>query len=434
VGEAQPGTTPLPLRPAATAGTFRERRASHTTLLRERGPIGGTVPDEPPPPGFERVAFAGPLGGLWGWYAAPVAGERPAPVLVYLHGGPALRAAHAAALAEFRAAGFAVFAPTLRGKNGNPGDHELLYGEVDDAAAAIAWVAAQPGIDRARIVTLGHSMGGALSALLALRDDVPLAQTVSVGGIYSVGTFQRWSTMPSQRGLVRFDPTDADELELRVLAPHARGLAHPHVAYVGDDEPWFWPNVVEVARVADPARFSARVVPGDHMAALAPALAAALADLCDRGWCRDRPPGVALAPAAFGAADRAAVVALLEAQRDAWNRGDLPGYMAGYLADETLVFTSGGQVRRGFEPTQARYLARYGGDRSGMGTLAFEDLEVRGLGPDAAVVLGRWVLTDTPEAGSGVFSVIVERTPNGWKVVHDHTSADPPAAPRRKPR
>jgi ketosteroid isomerase-like protein len=39
------------------------------------------------------------------------------------------------------------------------------------------------------------------------------------------------------------------------------------------------------------------------------------------------------------------------------------------------------------------------------------------------VVLGRWRLTETAQAGSGVFSVVVERRPEGWRIVHDHTSS-----------
>jgi hypothetical protein len=60
-----------------------------------------------------------------------------------------------------------------------------------------------------------------------------------------------------------------------------------------------------------------------------------------------------------------------------------------------------------------------------MGTLAFEVLDLRPLGRDGAVVLGRWTLTDTPQAGAGVFTLATLRTPEGWRIVHDHTSADP---------
>lgn len=126
----------------------------------------------------------------------------------------------------------------------------------------------------------------------------------------------------------------------------------------------------------------------------------------------------------FERADRDAVTAVLARQRAAWNRGDLAAYMDGYARTGDLVFTSGGQVRRGWEDTLRRYQGRYGGDRAGMGTLAFDVLEVQPLGADGAVVLGRWRLTDTPNAGSGVFSVVLERRPEGWRIVHDHTSRD----------
>jgi uncharacterized protein (TIGR02246 family) len=129
--------------------------------------------------------------------------------------------------------------------------------------------------------------------------------------------------------------------------------------------------------------------------------------------------------ASFTARDRAAIEAVLAAQVAAWNRGDLEGYMAGYARTDELVFTSGSKVRRGWDETIEKYRARYGSDPSTMGRLAFEILGVQPLGADGAVVLGRWILTETPEAGSGVFSVVLERRPEGWRVVHDHTSSDP---------
>jgi ketosteroid isomerase-like protein len=151
---------------------------------------------------------------------------------------------------------------------------------------------------------------------------------------------------------------------------------------------------------------------GALVVALAAGLAAALAGCGDRRG--------------FSAADRHAVEAVLEQQRHAWNRGDLPGYMAGYLHSPALVFTSGGKIRRGWEQTLAAYQKRYGGDRAGMGQLAFEVLDVTPVGTDGAVMLGRWRLTATPQAGAGVFTVVFERRPEGWRIVHDHTSTAPP--------
>lgn len=144
-------------------------------------------------------------------------------------------------------------------------------------------------------------------------------------------------------------------------------------------------------------------------------------------------PGCPAPRTAFGDADRRAVEAVIEQQRLAWNRGDLDGYMAGYARLPGLLFTSGGKIRRGWDETRAAYLKRYGGNRAGMGQLAFEILEVSGLGGDGAVVLGRWRLTETPEAGSGVFTLVLERRPEGWRIVHDHTSSDRPAAAAAPP-
>jgi uncharacterized protein (TIGR02246 family) len=124
----------------------------------------------------------------------------------------------------------------------------------------------------------------------------------------------------------------------------------------------------------------------------------------------------------FAPADRAAITAVLDAQVAAWNRGDLAAYMDGYARTDALVFTSSGKIRRGWQTTFDHYHARYAKDPAAMGKLTFEILSVDPLGADGAVVLGNWILTASPADGRGVFSVVLERRPEGWRVVHDHTS------------
>lgn len=124
----------------------------------------------------------------------------------------------------------------------------------------------------------------------------------------------------------------------------------------------------------------------------------------------------------FAPDDRAAIERVLFDQRDAWNRGDLDAFMIGYVPTDELVFTSGAKVRRGYAETQTRYRERYG-KGGAMGRLAFSELEVHALGADAAWVLGRWALTQTPEAGSGIFTLVFVRHDGKWRIVHDHTSA-----------
>jgi ketosteroid isomerase-like protein len=127
--------------------------------------------------------------------------------------------------------------------------------------------------------------------------------------------------------------------------------------------------------------------------------------------------------------DRAAITGVLEAQVAAWNRGDLAAYMEGYAKIDALIFTSGGNIRRGWQTAFDHYKERYAKDRAAMGTLKFELLSIDAIGADGAVVLGKWILTGSPSDGSGVFSVILERRPEGWRIVHDHTSSAPPPKP-----
>lgn len=115
---------------------------------------------------------------------------------------------------------------------------------------------------------------------------------------------------------------------------------------------------------------------------------------------------------------------IIEAQAQAWNTGDLDGYMAGYAKIDQLIFTSGAKIRRGYQATYDAFHTKYAQDKSKMGHLAFEVIEVQAVGADGAVVLGKWKLTGSPSDGSGVFSVVLERRPEGWRVVHDHTSSD----------
>ncbi|PYK42431.1 MAG: DUF4440 domain-containing protein [Verrucomicrobia bacterium] len=116
---------------------------------------------------------------------------------------------------------------------------------------------------------------------------------------------------------------------------------------------------------------------------------------------------------------------VLRAQQEAWNRGDIDSFMNGYARAETTVFVSGDEVRRGWQTVRDRYLSKYN-DRAKMGTLTFSDLEIEQLGPDSAVALGRWELKRENDNPHGRFTLIFRKTPDGWRIVHDHTSAAAP--------
>ena len=273
------------VKPDHAQEPFLARRSAHATQLRELGPSPGKFGEFAPPPGVMQIRFTSGELQLAAWYAIPLGSNahQLAPALIYFHGDFAFGPDDFEAVRSFLDAGFTVMTPMLRGENGNPGDFELLWGEVDDARAAVEWLAAQPQIDKSRIYAFGHSIGGGVTALLSLYPELPLRTTASCGGIYMPETFARWAESEQNRELVRFDPSDPDETELRVLGPNLAWMMHRHIAYVGDRDPWFVRNA---SALADQAwtlgkPFEEVVVAGDHMGSLPVALAAFLATIRD---------------------------------------------------------------------------------------------------------------------------------------------------------
>jgi len=122
------------------------------------------------------------------------------------------------------------------------------------------------------------------------------------------------------------------------------------------------------------------------------------------------------------AAAKEAIQQLLDAQAVAWNKGDLEGFMAGYWKSPDLSFSSGKDNLRGWQATLERYKKRYQAEGKEMGKLTYSDLEIDVLGPDSAFVRGRWKVVTSKETQGGLFTLILKKLPEGWRIVHDHTS------------
>ncbi len=120
----------------------------------------------------------------------------------------------------------------------------------------------------------------------------------------------------------------------------------------------------------------------------------------------------------------AAVRTVLDAQTDAWNRGDIGGFMDGYARSAEITFVSGDTVTRGWQTVHDRYKKNYD-SREKMGTLTFSDLETSVLSNDAAVTIGRWHLQRANDQPHGRFTLVFRRSRQGWRIVHDHTSNAP---------
>jgi ketosteroid isomerase-like protein len=119
---------------------------------------------------------------------------------------------------------------------------------------------------------------------------------------------------------------------------------------------------------------------------------------------------------------KGAIRAVLDAQRDAWNRGDIEGYMDGYARSPKTEFVGGDSISRGWQTLLDRYEKKYN-SREKMGTLTFSEIEITLLSNNAALVLGRWRLKRANDEPHGTFTLLFRKTKAGWRIVHDHTSS-----------
>lgn len=130
-----------------------------------------------------------------------------------------------------------------------------------------------------------------------------------------------------------------------------------------------------------------------------------------------------------------AVFKVLRDQESAWNKGDLMAFMQGYWNSPNLSFYSGRDKRKGWQATFERYKDRYQKQGREMGKLAFDELSADRLSATTMLVRGRWKLDMSDQTIDGLFSLIVEKKSEGWRIIHDHTSAgDPvPKSPKKRP-
>jgi beta-aspartyl-peptidase (threonine type) len=123
---------------------------------------------------------------------------------------------------------------------------------------------------------------------------------------------------------------------------------------------------------------------------------------------------------------KSAIEKVLRQQAEAWNRHDLEGFMSGYWNSADLTFFSTGTTTSGWQQTLDRYRKSYQSEGHEMGKLEFADLRVEELGPDAAFVRGLYHMTMSGgKTSHGFFTLIFRKFPEGWKIVHDHTSSAP---------
>ena len=117
---------------------------------------------------------------------------------------------------------------------------------------------------------------------------------------------------------------------------------------------------------------------------------------------------------------------VLKLQVEAWNRGDLNGFVATYRMSDDVTFFGGGSPTKGWAEILERYQKTFGSPGARMGQLQFENVQVEALAYDSALVRGRWVVSDNGQSKGGLFTIVLRKGSDGWKIIHDHTSSDAP--------
>ena len=115
------------------------------------------------------------------------------------------------------------------------------------------------------------------------------------------------------------------------------------------------------------------------------------------------------------------ITQLLKAQDEAWNRGDLDGFIAPYDDSGKLVFMSSVIIHNPKE-LKERYEKRYKDGQADFGKLTFSDLQVEELAPGLARAWGKWNVQQKDKASSGYFTLILQKRNGQWRIIHDHSS------------
>jgi ketosteroid isomerase-like protein len=117
------------------------------------------------------------------------------------------------------------------------------------------------------------------------------------------------------------------------------------------------------------------------------------------------------------------IVKTLLIQEKAWNSGDLDTYLRGFKDSPDTIFMAR-QISRGFAQIAEDYKHNYP-NRTLMGQLSFSELEAHPISDTLAVCLGRYHLDRGRKDGGaadGMFSLVLEKSADGWKIILDHTS------------
>lgn len=265
---------------AISRDDYAAARAAFATRLTREAPAPQKIPMPDASKDARAVDFPSGALMLRAWLGMPTAKVRRAPVVIFLHGGFGFGQEDFDMAAPFRASGFAVATPILRGENGQAGSFSLFYNEVDDVIALADYLRRQPDIDATRIYLAGHSAGGTLALLTAMTDR-RFRAVASFSASPDQALFTRYGIRPRD---IPFDASDPREIQMRSPLSYATSLKVPTRLYYGVEEGFFKLSTERLAEIATRAGRDviAQALPGSHMSAVPAEIAASIAFFCSQ--------------------------------------------------------------------------------------------------------------------------------------------------------
>lgn len=110
----------------------------------------------------------------------------------------------------------------------------------------------------------------------------------------------------------------------------------------------------------------------------------------------------------------------MKTQEEAWNKGDIKGFMEYYWKSDSLKFIGSKGITYGWQKTLDNYIKGYP-TKSAMGILTFSILEITQLSNSSIYVIGKWDLKKEKPSG-GYFTLLWRKINDKWVIVADHTS------------
>jgi len=115
----------------------------------------------------------------------------------------------------------------------------------------------------------------------------------------------------------------------------------------------------------------------------------------------------------------AAIIAAMKNSENDWNTGNLDNFMKMYTESSTMMYPTGPV---GLSTIRNLYQTKYFNGKMPKQNLHYSEMKVTMLGENYALLTGKFTLSGNslPER-SGVYSLVMVYTKDGWKILHDHS-------------